>query len=169
MIWQWTYSTRAQDRSFMGDVTKRTILPWRNLKQKPPLWFAPMWRRGIDVNNLTHVINYGLPQELDSSHWSHRSCRMKGIAISLVDSRDMYSIRRLEKMLEDIKRKDLLGGRFEAMCAWNWKYSPIFTALQDKKVILKLMKPLTSLKHILSTSQKKRHLKFFLLGPSIKS
>ncbi|MEK6624888.1 MAG: helicase C-terminal domain-containing protein, partial [Bdellovibrionota bacterium] len=96
--------------------------------------------RGIDVNNLTHVINYGLPQELDS--YVHRIGRtgragMKGIAISLVDSRDMYSIRRLEKMLGVIiKRKDLPSvADLKAIKVLHEieNMGPIFTALQDKK------------------------------------
>ncbi|HAZ14904.1 MAG: hypothetical protein A2X86_21240 [Bdellovibrionales bacterium GWA2_49_15] len=96
--------------------------------------------RGIDVSNLTHVINYGLPQEIDS--YIHRIGRtgragMKGIAITLVDSRDIYSIRRLEKMLGvTIARKDLPSvADLKAMKVLREieNMGPIFAALQDKK------------------------------------
>ena len=59
--------------------------------------------RGIDVNNLTHVINYSLPQEAET--YVHRIGRTgragrKGIAISLVtpgDSRKFAMIKRVAK------------------------------------------------------------------------
>ncbi len=56
--------------------------------------------RGIDVNNLTHVINYGLPQDFES--YVHRIGRtgragLKGIAITLVDPRSEIKFKRVEK------------------------------------------------------------------------
>lgn len=57
--------------------------------------------RGIDVSNITHVINYSLPNELEVyTHRSGRTARagQKGIAISLVGNRDTDKIRRLEKL-----------------------------------------------------------------------
>jgi ATP-dependent RNA helicase DeaD len=57
--------------------------------------------RGIDINNLSHVINYALPQ--DSDAYVHRIGRTgragnKGIAISFVTSRE-------HRMLDTIRRK----------------------------------------------------------------
>lgn len=57
--------------------------------------------RGIDVNDLTHVINYGLPQECES--YVHRIGRtgragQKGVAISLVDPREKSRLGRIEKI-----------------------------------------------------------------------
>ena len=57
--------------------------------------------RGIDVNNLTHVINFSLPEEHES--YIHRIGRTgragkEGIAILLVSPNEMYRIRRLEKV-----------------------------------------------------------------------
>lgn len=57
--------------------------------------------RGIDVSDITHVINYSLPNELEVyTHRSGRTARAgkKGIAISLIGARDMQKIQRLEKM-----------------------------------------------------------------------
>jgi len=57
--------------------------------------------RGIDVSNISHVINYSLPNELEVyTHRSGRTARagMKGISISLVGNRDLDKIRRLEKI-----------------------------------------------------------------------
>ncbi len=58
--------------------------------------------RGIDVDNLTHVIHYDLPDDL--SFYTHRSGRTaragkKGIAISMVTPAEQYKIRNLERQL----------------------------------------------------------------------
>ena len=59
--------------------------------------------RGIDVNDLTHVINYNLPD--DPETYTHRSGRtgragQKGTSIALVSRREVSRIRRIEKMLK---------------------------------------------------------------------
>ncbi|MCK5883268.1 MAG: DEAD/DEAH box helicase, partial [Bacteriovoracaceae bacterium] len=56
--------------------------------------------RGIDVNNLTHVVNYGLPRDMES--FVHRIGRtgragLKGNAVSLIDPRERGYLRRLER------------------------------------------------------------------------
>ncbi len=56
--------------------------------------------RGIDVTDITHVINYSLPDELEVyTHRSGRTARAgkKGIAISIVNSKELGKIRQLEK------------------------------------------------------------------------
>jgi ATP-dependent RNA helicase DeaD len=56
--------------------------------------------RGIDVNSLTHVINYGLPQDFES--YVHRIGRtgragLKGSAITLIDPRDERRLKQIER------------------------------------------------------------------------
>ncbi len=58
--------------------------------------------RGIDVDNLTHVINYGLPQDLES--YVHRIGRtgragQKGSAYTIIDSSEKFRIRMLERLM----------------------------------------------------------------------
>ncbi|MDH3346126.1 MAG: DEAD/DEAH box helicase, partial [Kiritimatiellaceae bacterium] len=58
--------------------------------------------RGLDVNELTHVINYQLPDELAS--YTHRSGRTgragkKGTSIAIIHMREHHKIKRLEKLL----------------------------------------------------------------------
>jgi len=58
--------------------------------------------RGLDVNDLTHVINYNLPDELEN--YVHRSGRTgragkKGTSIAIVHSREGGRVKRLEKTL----------------------------------------------------------------------
>ena len=56
--------------------------------------------RGLDVDDLTHVINYGLPDDIEN--YTHRSGRTgragkKGTSISIVHTREKQKIRRIEK------------------------------------------------------------------------
>ncbi|MGN1257137.1 MAG: helicase-related protein, partial [Bacteroidaceae bacterium] len=59
--------------------------------------------RGLDVNDLTHVINYGLPDDVES--YTHRSGRTgragkKGTSISIVNMRERPRIRLVEKQIQ---------------------------------------------------------------------
>lgn len=59
--------------------------------------------RGLDVNNLTHVINYNLPDE--TSNYTHRSGRTgragkSGVSIAIIHMRERYRIREIEKILK---------------------------------------------------------------------
>ena len=56
--------------------------------------------RGLDVDDLTHVINYGLPDDIEN--YTHRSGRTgragkKGTSISIVHSREKHKIRNIER------------------------------------------------------------------------
>lgn len=58
--------------------------------------------RGIDVQGITHVINYELPD--DTEVYTHRSGRTgragrSGISISIVTPKEMYRLRQIEKLL----------------------------------------------------------------------
>ena len=74
--------------------------------------------RGLDVNELTHIINYNLPDDLEV--YIHRSGRTgragnSGIAISIVHTREMGRIRALEKMSgKDFIKKEVPSG--EEIC-----------------------------------------------------
>ena len=56
--------------------------------------------RGLDVDDLTHVINYGLPDDIEN--YTHRSGRTgragkKGTSLSIVHVREKHKIRNIEK------------------------------------------------------------------------
>ena len=58
--------------------------------------------RGLDVDDLTHVINYGLPDDIEN--YTHRSGRTgragkKGTSICIVHSREKFKIRNIEKVI----------------------------------------------------------------------
>lgn len=59
--------------------------------------------RGIDVNDLTHVFHFTLPD--DEEYYTHRSGRTaragkKGASISFISNKESYRINRLEKALD---------------------------------------------------------------------
>ncbi len=56
--------------------------------------------RGLDVDDLTHVINFGLPDDIEN--YTHRSGRTgragkKGTSISIVHTKEKHKIRSIEK------------------------------------------------------------------------
>jgi len=58
--------------------------------------------RGLDVDDLTHVINYGLPDDIES--YTHRSGRTgragkKGTSISIIHTRERSKMRAIEKVI----------------------------------------------------------------------
>ncbi len=59
--------------------------------------------RGIDVKEITHVINYELPDDVEV--YTHRSGRTgragsTGICMSIVHSREMFKLRQIERMVQ---------------------------------------------------------------------
>jgi len=58
--------------------------------------------RGLDVSDLTHVINYNLPDDVEV--YTHRSGRTgrankKGVAVSIIHSKERFKIKDIERML----------------------------------------------------------------------
>lgn len=58
--------------------------------------------RGIDVNDVTHVINYSLPDEIEN--YTHRSGRTgragkTGISIAIINSKELGKIRHIERTI----------------------------------------------------------------------
>ena len=58
--------------------------------------------RGLDVDDLTHVINYGLPDDVEN--YTHRSGRTgragkKGTSISIIHIREKFKVRAIEKVI----------------------------------------------------------------------
>ncbi len=58
--------------------------------------------RGLDVDDLTHVINYGLPDDIE--YYTHRSGRTgragkKGTSIAIINLREKGKVRQIEKVI----------------------------------------------------------------------
>lgn len=81
--------------------------------------------RGIDVSDVTHVINYHLPDELE--YYTHRSGRTAragktGISIAIVSPKDQFKVSQMERQLklsfERIKvptGREICGQKMKAM------------------------------------------------------
>lgn len=71
--------------------------------------------RGIDVQGITHVINYELPD--DTEVYTHRSGRTgragrSGISISIVTPREVYRLRQIEKLVNTrFHKMDIPSGK----------------------------------------------------------
>ena len=77
------------------DITMKNF----KLKKIKMLVCTDVASRGIDVDNLTHVINYGLPQDIES--YVHRIGRtgragQSGVALSLIEPSERYKLRTIE-------------------------------------------------------------------------
>src|SRR5690606_32751374 len=70
--------------------------------------------RGIDVNDITHVINYELPE--DAEVYTHRSGRTaragkSGICMSIITNREIGKIRQIERIVKSrFHRSDIPDG-----------------------------------------------------------
>jgi len=70
--------------------------------------------RGIDVNDVTHVINYNLPEDVENyTHRTGRTARAgkSGIAIAIVSPKDMGKIKDIERIIKKkFIKKDVPNG-----------------------------------------------------------
>lgn len=104
--------------SLHGDLTQqqrdKVMQRFRN-KSIELLVATDVAARGIDVDGITHVINYELPDDIEVyTHRSGRTARAgkTGICISLCNSRETFKIRQLEKMVNaEFSRLDIPSGK----------------------------------------------------------
>lgn len=105
--------------------------------------------RGLDVHDLTHVINYNLPDDI--TNYTHRSGRTgragkTGTSIAIIHMRERYRIREIEKKLKkrfeqcripsgyEICRKQLFGliDTMEQIDVDHAQIDPLFPAIEEK-------------------------------------
>jgi ATP-dependent RNA helicase DeaD len=87
----------------MGQSQRNASLQRFKEKKSQMMVCTDVASRGIDITCLTHVINYGVPQ--DNESYVHRIGRtgragQKGEAISLIDPRDLGYLRRIESYIK---------------------------------------------------------------------
>ena len=71
--------------------------------------------RGIDIEGVSHVINYEIPQDLDFYiHRAGRTARagMSGIAVTLFEEKDEEALRKLESMGITFLNRDVVKGEW---------------------------------------------------------
>jgi ATP-dependent RNA helicase DeaD len=86
--------TQAQRDKVMGQFRDKTL---------QLLIATDVAARGIDVKEITHVINFELPDDVEV--YTHRSGRTgragsQGICMSIVHSRETFKLRQIEKMVQ---------------------------------------------------------------------
>lgn len=92
--------------SLHGDLTQQQRdRVMRNFRSKALqlLVATDVAARGIDVNNITHVIHMNMPDEIE--FYTHRSGRTAragktGVSIALISRRELQKIRQIEKMIK---------------------------------------------------------------------
>ena len=72
--------------------------------------------RGLDVSDLTHVINYNLPEDVEI--YTHRSGRTgrankKGVSVSIIHSRERNKIRDIERMVKKKFEQEMIPNGLE--------------------------------------------------------
>lgn len=98
--------TQAQRDKVMGEFREKTL---------QLLIATDVAARGIDVQGITHVINYELPDELEV--YTHRSGRTgragkTGVCMSLISSREIGRIRQIERLVQvPFHKLDLPSGK----------------------------------------------------------
>ena len=92
------------------DEREKVLLGFRN-KQFQILVATDIMSRGIDIDNISHVVNFDMPQDAeDYIHRIGRTARAAatGTALTFVNEKDMYKIPRIEKLIEkDVPKFDL--------------------------------------------------------------
>ncbi|WP_114790885.1 DEAD/DEAH box helicase [Niabella yanshanensis] len=98
--------TQAQRDKVMGRFREKSI---------QLLIATDVAARGIDVKEITHVINYELPD--DTEVYTHRSGRTgragkSGVSVSLVTPREIYRLRQIEKLVNTkFHKMDIPSGK----------------------------------------------------------
>ena len=101
-----------------GDLTQQQrdkVMQRFRTKNLQMLIATDVAARGIDVEGITHVINYELPDDMEVyTHRSGRTARAgkTGICISICNSRESYKIKQLERMVNaEFVRLDIPSGK----------------------------------------------------------
>ncbi len=86
----------------LSQVQRDAVMQKFRIKNLQLLVATDVAARGLDVNNLTHVINYNLPDDIES--YTHRSGRTgrankSGISISIVHTKERGKIREIERII----------------------------------------------------------------------
>jgi ATP-dependent RNA helicase RhlE len=81
---------------------ERALQGFKN-KQYPILVATDILSRGIDIDSLSHVVNFDMP--MDAEDYVHRVGRTaraasKGIAITFVNEKDMFRVQKVERLIE---------------------------------------------------------------------
>lgn len=149
-----------------GDLSQKQrdqVMARFKLHQLQVLIATDVAARGIDVNNLTHVIHHSLPDDL--SYYTHRSGRTaragkKGVSLALVEKKNVSKMKMLERKLKINFSESSVPNEEEMLAARvaNWaggildvenndavnekllkKVMPLFENLTKEELLMKLV------------------------------
>lgn len=86
----------------LSQVQRDTVMQKFRVRNLQLLVATDVAARGLDVDDLTHIINYNLPD--DNEIYIHRSGRTgragkKGISVSLINMRERHDLQQIEKLV----------------------------------------------------------------------
>ncbi len=127
--------------------------------------------RGLDVDNLTHVINYNLPEDVES--YTHRSGRTgragrEGISVAIIHSKEKSKLRRIENIIKKkFQYREVPGG--EEVCrAQLLFYADKIMAAEPKETMDRYQQELFEKFEVLSKEELIQKLVSFEFGKLLK-
>jgi ATP-dependent RNA helicase DeaD len=99
----------------LSQAQRDTVMQKFRLRNLQMLVATDVAARGLDVEGLTHIINYNLPDE--TGQYTHRSGRTgragkTGVSIAIINLKEKYKIRHIEKVIgKKFKKERLPSGR----------------------------------------------------------
>lgn len=104
--------------SLHGDLSQQqrdlVMKRFRN-RQVQMLVATDVAARGIDVDDVTHVINYNLPDEIENyTHRSGRTARAgkHGISVVIINMKEVYRIREMERLVgKQFRKQNIPNGK----------------------------------------------------------
>ncbi|SHI76182.1 ATP-dependent RNA helicase DeaD [Mesonia phycicola] len=117
--------------------------------------------RGIDVDDITHVINYQLPDEIET--YTHRSGRTgragkSGVSMVIVSRSEVRKIKGIERIIkQSFEQKDIPSG--EEICQVQLFH--LANSIKDTTINTEIDKFLPQLEEILKDSSKEELIKKF--------
>ncbi len=118
----------------MSQAARETAMAAFRQKRKKILVCTDVASRGLDVKDITHVVNYSLPRELDSYvHRIGRTARSgkTGIAISLVTPQHRYLLNKIEALTKSQFTEGTIPTRKEIGMKKIAQMLPQFTAVTN--------------------------------------
>lgn len=96
------FSAEGIQSDMTQDERERALQGFKN-KQYQILVATDILSRGIDIDNLSHVVNFDMPQDAeDYVHRVGRTARAAstGMALTFVNEKDMQRVQRVERLIE---------------------------------------------------------------------
>lgn len=99
----------------LSQAQRDTVMQKFRLRNLQMLVATDVAARGLDVEGLTHIINYNLPD--DTEQYTHRSGRTgragkTGVSVAIINLKEKYKIRHIEKIIgKKFKNERVPNGR----------------------------------------------------------